>query len=1130
MFLLILLSVLVGIILTLAVQAYFIRRYYITLPVREKPVNDQFERFILPREIKELFDDADLRNKKDSCVCLNLLLQFLFAELKDTDSIRSWMIQKLNVEFEEMLQTTTGKLIDQIMVRDFTLGPTFPVIKHTSVKNIVPQADNHGIEEVEILADIEYRGGFQIAVDVDILFGKSAYLSIKVSQLRGAIRLQLSRIPFTHWSFSFIEEPLLEFDVDSQFEGRPMPQITSLIINQIRRSIRKKHTLPNYKIRFNPLFTKPSIPPSVQDLYMFGRKISVGQLTVTVLECSRLMKVPPDCKIYCTLALDKLRWVELVSNRRKLWITRDVDIFRGAAQSLGLVFKEEFLLDKYEEVVMIETVTPYSPASDADIRKNDVLIAVNGVRVTSAKQAVKLMKSAGDKFSVRIERAAIPRQQLHDIIVDEDRVVLGDTECVNTSAADTEDTAGNTDEEYINITVRSHTDETQSSSPKRTPSRERKSFSFLSAGGGLFQRRRSREAPSFEGSPSASPRGSPEPSRRLLASLDDENSELMRDRRVHSDGSIEVPGRKASNGSDSGSPNKRDPKIPTNSSSAKLSDPPSNNSLDVLGTIELKKTRLVSVAQTPFWDEKFLFDVEDHHKYLNACVWYRTPEKLDKQSRIIKPQKDLLLGHISVPLMDIATECLTTLQGDTQKSYYLSPPEGRAGASRSKNSISSHPGFDEKISHGDITLAFLHKPTPVQAKDTIHNKRSSSPKKTLSPDTDDLTMTTTTDDNTTNFLSNGDTQGKRAIVEGRHDFIGTQFHSATYCHFCAKKIWLKTAFQCRICAMICHKKCTEKCQKQTLCTKDGPLPKFPFEPAVEQEDIKPEDKPVSPPAARGHIAQKSAALFSRITRRESPKFGRTKSAGTSNKEDLKKRCETPSPSARHKRLSSTDDILVLETKDDQAIPNKHSTLNIPDTVPRTRSSTSLEGLIKQDALKTKDFLNKESGENSLMTDSSDEEEEAMMLQIMKDYRKTSHDNDERVVTAAKQMGKELYSHMSPEERREKLDNMITKFQYEIDAESDHRAELARFERETSNQKQKSQIKEKIIKSDEKIQSLAVLMLHYCAGLQHCMDQLEENKQDEEEFTDTQDLTSDELIHDDNITDIQDEDDLIEKQC
>ena len=75
---------------------------------------------------------------------------------------------------------------------------------------------------------------------------------------------------------------------------------------QLRRSIRKKHTLPYYKIRYKPFFTKPEADVATPDMYCSGRKLSVGQLAVTVIGCSRLFKLPADATVYCTLALGKV--------------------------------------------------------------------------------------------------------------------------------------------------------------------------------------------------------------------------------------------------------------------------------------------------------------------------------------------------------------------------------------------------------------------------------------------------------------------------------------------------------------------------------------------------------------------------------------------------------------------------------------------------------------------------------------------------------------------------------------------------------------------------------------------------------------------------------------------------------
>jgi hypothetical protein len=77
-------------------------------------------------------------------------------------------------------------------------------------------------------------------------------------------------------------------------------------IFQIRRSIRKKHTLPNYKIRYKPFFTKPEVQTPPQDIYLHGNKVSIGELEVLVMDCNRLVKVVEEGFIYVSLAIGEL--------------------------------------------------------------------------------------------------------------------------------------------------------------------------------------------------------------------------------------------------------------------------------------------------------------------------------------------------------------------------------------------------------------------------------------------------------------------------------------------------------------------------------------------------------------------------------------------------------------------------------------------------------------------------------------------------------------------------------------------------------------------------------------------------------------------------------------------------------
>lgn len=198
---------------------------------------------------------------RETCYFLNATILFLFRELRDTALARRWVTRKIKVEFEELLQTkTAGRLLEGLSLRDVFLGDAVPFIR--TVRLVRPAeasgepdgADADALpaacpEELAFEAEVEYSGGFHLAIDVDLVFGKSAYLFVKLSRVVGRLRFVLTRVPFTHWFFSFVEDPLIDFEVRSQFEGRPLPQLTSIIVNQLKKIIKRKHTLPSYKIR-----------------------------------------------------------------------------------------------------------------------------------------------------------------------------------------------------------------------------------------------------------------------------------------------------------------------------------------------------------------------------------------------------------------------------------------------------------------------------------------------------------------------------------------------------------------------------------------------------------------------------------------------------------------------------------------------------------------------------------------------------------------------------------------------------------------------------------------------------------------------------------------------------------------
>lgn len=70
------------------------------------------------KAIKKQIESDDLSDKgKGGSLPISLVLQFLFHELRHSESIKRWLYKKLSLEFDELLtKTTIGKFFDSITV------------------------------------------------------------------------------------------------------------------------------------------------------------------------------------------------------------------------------------------------------------------------------------------------------------------------------------------------------------------------------------------------------------------------------------------------------------------------------------------------------------------------------------------------------------------------------------------------------------------------------------------------------------------------------------------------------------------------------------------------------------------------------------------------------------------------------------------------------------------------------------------------------------------------------------------------------------------------------------------------------------------------------------------------------
>ncbi|NWU83117.1 PDZD8 protein, partial [Onychorhynchus coronatus] len=990
-------------------------------------------------------------SREESCHFLNAIFLFLFRELRDTALVRDWVTKKIKVEFEELLQAKmTGKVLEGLSLREVSLGDVLPVFK--SVKLIRPVSCNEEgcPEELGFEVDLEYNGGFHLAIDADLVFGKSAYLFVKISRVMGKLKLVFTRLPFTHWFFSFMDDPVILFEVKSQFEGRPMPQLTSIIVNQFKKVIKRKHTLPNYKIRFKPFFPFQASPAdeyedrelSIQDFLL-----TEGRLKVTLIECTRLFmfgSYERETNVHCTMELSNNVWEE--KSRSSI---KTAELVKGNLQSVGLTLR--LVQSKEEDAghVVIETVTPNSPAAAADLQRGDRLLAIGSVKITSTVQVLKLIRQAGDRVLVFYERPVGCNQHgpaLQDGFGQlEDTAFLAPPEDDQGSVA-TDVDSRDFDSEFEDLACEPPEQKEElptTPSPKRSvvilaakplgtisPILNRKLHLGSHQATSKMQPKETpkvatpRTSDSSDGSqhsgkqsqgPSTKPPVPPRPQSRPSFSPS-ESQNVLETASVCSDKPERPPpptnnGEKPTEKVIKNSDQLEDPavsKVVTAPKQDPLKDGLTENARSCKDSDD---HRTWESPEIPYkirqgrWPRtrtsSCLFEVEGYHKYLNVALWCRDP---------FKAGGFICLGYASIKLEEIALDCITTSSMEFVRTFKLAAPTPKAAVTRTAlRNLTTHKGFNEKFCYGDVTLQFKYlKEGEIDDSSVVLEKERECHL-----------------EEEARALQKEDPFLGQVLTENKHNFQDTQFQNPTWCDYCKKKVWTKAASQCMLCAYVCHKKCQEKC-----------LTEMPFCVGAEKRP----DRTVAGGRAEGQEAPPAASL--RVDS-ESKSVNRT--TGLTR--------HIINTSTRLLNLRQVPKARLAEQGADVAEPSPKHT---PNTSDNESSDTELSGPSspsKRAAGGGIKLVRKEGG------------------------------LDDSVFIAVKEIGRDLYRSLPTEERFQKLEFMLDKLQNEIDQELENNNSLVKEEKETTDTRKKALISAALAKSGERLQALTLLMIHYRAGIE-----------------------------------------------
>ncbi|KAM8805914.1 PDZD8 protein, partial [Eudromia elegans] len=988
-------------------------------------------------------------SQEETCHFLNAIFLFLFRELRDTALVRNWVTKKIKVEFEELLQTKmTGKMLEGLSLRDVCLGNVLPVFK--TIKLIRPVVCNEEgcPEELGFEVDLEYNGGFHLAIDADLVFGKSAYLFVKISRVMGKLKLVFTRLPFTHWSFSFMDDPVIVFEVKSQFEGRPMPQLTSIIVNQFKKVIKRKHTLPNYKIRFKPFFPFQVLSHDDyedRDLCIQDFPLAEGRLKVTLIECTRLLifgSYERETNVHCTMELSSNVWEE--KSRSSI---KTAELVKGNLQSVGLTLR--LVQSKEDDAghVVIETVTPNSPAAAADLQRGDRLLAIGSVKITSTVQVLKLIRQAGDRVLVFYERPVGYNQHgsaLQDGLGQlEDSAFLMQPEDDQVGmSADVENK--DFDSEFEDLACESP-DQKEDMPTTQSPKRSAAIFSTKPLGtiSPILNRKL------LLGNYQTTSKTQPKDGAKVATPKASEGSDASQQSTKQSQGSSNKPPVPPRPQIKAALPTSetQNPLEPGGVSSEKPErPPPPTNNVDKCTEKAVKNNEqledpLVSKITVPKQDalkdgisetarnakdcaddhqpwespeipyrirlgrwprtraSSCLFEVEGCHKYLNVALWCRDP---------FKAGGFICLGYASIKLEEIALDCIATSSMEYIRTFKLDAPTPKAAVTRTAlRNLTTHKGFNEKFCYGDITLHFKYlKEGELEDSNFLLEKEKECQ----------------VEEEVRAVLKEDPYLGNIIFTENKHNFQDTQFQNPTWCDYCKKKVWTKAASQCMLCAYVCHKKCQEKCLTET-----------PFCVGAEKRL----DQTVGSCRAEGQEAAQA----------------------------VPPRIDSESK-AVNKTTGLTRHIINTSTR----------LLNLRQ-VPKTRLSEQGTEVVEPSPKHTPNTSDNESSDTEISGPNSPSKRAGVKL-----VRKEGG-LDDSVFIAVKEIGRDLYRSLPTEERFQKLEFMLDKLQNEIDQELESNNSLIKEEKETNDARKKALISTALAKSGERLQALTLLMIHYRAGIE-----------------------------------------------
>ncbi|VDM62230.1 unnamed protein product [Angiostrongylus costaricensis] len=555
----------------------------------------------------------------------------------------------------------------------------------------------------------------------------------------------------------------------------------------------------------------------------------------------------------------------------------------------------------------------------------------------------------------------------------------------------------------------------------------------------------------------------------------------------------------------------RSPVLGNGHSTPSLHDSPTTST----GFIRSRSTRPVPLQENVLWSQSLHYDLDGTSsssplktlcKYLNITVHAKelpytpvvagtNPASTDiGQTPVseLEPSQSILLGYrasayrnrkkLLVILLFADHPTIVVALCKTKRALQDVVIQYPIDSLKSTPEFCRHAGYDPRLCYGDVTLGFRFFPGGFPSGAGALNTEESDEEIRIDE---------------TFVVTKAPTPSPASVIStNQHVWKTWTSKGTTICALCRGKIWLKSASCCQRCRVVCHHKCVERaasgipCNPHAVLQEDKPFNEVDVD--INAEGGTKEDYPPCDVAATSQAMQSSYDCPTRVPTTVSCLF------------DVSLR----SRRIKSNRVEWNTSILLLSSVDIDNVAHKFLGDDVELTSRRVRLRNKMTEKLsswrrggKATAKQHLDAGGRDSHYSDFSTGVVSEKEELLSQManiqdcladilptldgspfIRSLYFRPGDAYNEQTINHAKLLGKEIFSDLRGEERKAMINEQIDRIQLAIrETKEGQLTTLAKDETEKKSGNT-------FIGQDERLQALAVVMLHYCAALQDCESQ------------------------------------------